>query len=276
MSPVTARKIAPDDLAISCADDCCWSAHGWESAAESSVQSAESRTRGQARAAFAFECGDITSVGAWKRYIRPRTVQEQWEYYHDDEPGPPEGWYSEDACWEFVPKDSPGICWPVWVCGLRVDGPPQDPKPIRGSLATQAPTLGTTAPESPKDGPSYTSLSSENTRLREALEGLRARRQAEAVRQAAMAVGDVLTYNRKNEQGAVHSPNVERRARYVLTSLNPIAFPDSEAPWCGECKDPAQCQAAMVCDPDRMDRLIALHGPPPASPASDSESGGGC
>lgn len=124
------------ELAVDSPSSCAWHAVHWEYARECSVSDATT-TRGQALAAFAFGIGDFTECGAWKRWIRPFTLQEQWDDRRcpDDPPSPPPGWSSESSCWEFVPKGTPGA-WEVWVCGLRADGAPPKPAAREAGDAT--------------------------------------------------------------------------------------------------------------------------------------------
>ena len=120
----------------------CWHPDGWECAAEGSVRDARKVTRGKAAAFFAREAswGDIRLVRVWKRYVRPWTRQDQWDYsgrerweYRnevDESPDhPPADWqpdWESDPVWEFVHRDHPDAI-PVWVCGQKGDKPPSSP-----------------------------------------------------------------------------------------------------------------------------------------------------
>lgn len=135
-----------------------WSNDGWESAGEGSVRDASKTTRGQAAAFFARESayGDIRGVRVWKRYVLPFTRQDVWEgpgrdrwvdkqdwdHFHatgDHLPlgplfeqaptEPPADWQPDeyDPVWMFVHRSHPGAI-PVWICGVKGDEPPTDPK----------------------------------------------------------------------------------------------------------------------------------------------------
>jgi hypothetical protein len=144
------REAQPDDLLVKDVGWLCWSASGWEDAAEGSVHDARRVTRGQAAAAFARDTtGYLPEVRVWKRYARLWTRQDAWDYAgrdravddysydHDCEydeadakvpetvPAdwdPPEG----TPCWEFVTRDAAGAI-PVWICACKGDQPPDDP-----------------------------------------------------------------------------------------------------------------------------------------------------
>ncbi|MEJ7783390.1 MAG: hypothetical protein WKF96_01215 [Solirubrobacteraceae bacterium] len=115
-------------------DTYCWSAHGWECAGEGSVADARRESRGKAAAFFAREVGDIRDVCAWKRYVRPFTLAECWEWYcdergeRDERLSVPNGWYPGEGTpvWEFVRPDHPEAI-PVWICGIKGDTPPMKP-----------------------------------------------------------------------------------------------------------------------------------------------------
>lgn len=127
----------------------CWSPGGWEwweSAAETSMVEVARMTRGRAAAAHAFELGEpITEVRVWKRWVRPLTYGEAWEYYRDrlaclgeagDEDPMPDGWEPNEDCpwWEFCAPGTPGAsAW--WVCGSKGDTPPQKPSRRREAVA---------------------------------------------------------------------------------------------------------------------------------------------
>jgi hypothetical protein len=122
----------------------CWHENGWECAAEGSVRDARKVTRGRAAAFFAREtCGYLPDVRVWKRYVRPLTHQDAWDYSgrdrwcwrneaDDDGPAsPPEGWEPDWECdpvWEFVHR-SHSDAIPVWICAEKGSKPPQDPRP---------------------------------------------------------------------------------------------------------------------------------------------------
>lgn len=127
-------------------DWCCWAADGWENAAcEGTVRDATTTTRGQAAAAVARETGEpLTNVRVWKRYIRPLSRQEIWDYYgrerwayrHDldlDDEGPespPDDWQPDeyDPSWVFVHRSHPEAL-AAWIVGWKGDDPPENPRP---------------------------------------------------------------------------------------------------------------------------------------------------
>lgn len=120
----------------------CWSADGWELAAEGSVQCALTNTRAQARSYLTFDY-DWTEIGVWKRYIRPLGRQERYEWWVESRDGGwdehpdvvPDDWEDNDdedaPSWEICLPDHPEA-WPVWICGEQKHGPPF--KPSRRAL----------------------------------------------------------------------------------------------------------------------------------------------
>lgn len=116
----------------------CWAADGWENAAWGSVQDARAKTRGKAAAFYASETGCAwTEVHVWKRYVRPLTRAEGWEYGFDrwancndveleDAPDdPPPNWEPDEyiPVWQFISRDHPEAI-PVWICGTDAAPPP--------------------------------------------------------------------------------------------------------------------------------------------------------
>lgn len=144
MSPPASGHAVPEFYI----DACCWHPQDWQMAAESSVQDATEVTRAQAQERFAREVGEPwIEVGVWKRYVRPFDRQEQYEWWvehndwRDDETGggweehpqvAPDDWqpdpYDEDLpYWQLCLADHPNAR-AVWICGLRKDGAPHDPR----------------------------------------------------------------------------------------------------------------------------------------------------
>ena len=148
-------------------DSYVWHHEGWENAGEHSVQTARRTTRGQAASLFARydHDGDITQVSVWKRWVRPMTFADVWDYcgaerwedrYRDEhgidsrkvggvwldfdvdtnEPVsfevpalPPDDWEPDpegDPVWQFVHRSHPEAV-PVWICGERGTPAPQNP-----------------------------------------------------------------------------------------------------------------------------------------------------
>ena len=148
-------------------DSYVWHHEGWENAGEHSVQTARRTTRGQAASLFAHydHDGDITQVSVWKRWVRPMTFAdvwdfcgaERWEDRYRDEHGidsrkvggvwldfdvdtnepvsfevpalPPDDWEPDpegDPVWQFVHRSHPEAV-PVWICGERGTPAPQNP-----------------------------------------------------------------------------------------------------------------------------------------------------
>ena len=117
---------------------CCWAADGWGNAGEGSVRDARRFTRAQAQSFFAREASEgWVGVRVWKRYLRPCSRQEQWEWHvetnsgWDDEPEtPPESfdptWHEDNPSWTFVHRSHPEAV-PVWICGFKGDRPPHNP-----------------------------------------------------------------------------------------------------------------------------------------------------
>jgi hypothetical protein len=117
---------APGDPINPDVNSYCWHEDGWEAAGEWSVQDARHTTRGQAAARFASGdyFGDIRMVRAWKRYVRPLTRQDAWDYsgadrevdrlmcregidvkWQEDRKGQPDEWvYVKADTGERVPK----------------------------------------------------------------------------------------------------------------------------------------------------------------------------
>lgn len=145
MTPNRDSKADQRDFDVS---SCCWHKHGWESAGEWSVQDATKVSRAEAMSRFARGECQWRDVGAWKRYLRPLDDQEVYEWWveHDDwrdddrgggwEKHPdkrPEGWvepdpyYEERPYWHFCLPDH-ADAHPAWICGLREDGAPTDPR----------------------------------------------------------------------------------------------------------------------------------------------------
>lgn len=116
----------------------CWHADGWECAAEWSMRDARVVTRAEALGTVGDEVGVWTDARAWKRYIRPFSVEEQWaearRLFDYPEEGPPAGWHGQEdvPCWEFVPRSHPDAL-PVWVCGIAGDTPPPSPAQARAT-----------------------------------------------------------------------------------------------------------------------------------------------
>lgn len=133
----------PSDPVNPYVDSYCWHPDDWEMASEYSVQPADTTTRGQAASYFSkFGPGHLPDVGVWKRYVQPLTRQdvwddygrERWEERHDlgDDEGPaapPSEWEPDeyDPVWRFVHRSHPDAI-AVWVCGIKGDDPPADPR----------------------------------------------------------------------------------------------------------------------------------------------------
>lgn len=102
-----------------------WGNHGWENAAEQSVQPG-GITRAEARARYQNDTGEHwNDIGVWKRWARPLHLDEMWEYHQEDDEPPPEGWEPHEGTptWQFCAPDADGAV-EVWICGPQADGPP--------------------------------------------------------------------------------------------------------------------------------------------------------